>query len=71
MTRGEALKRLNHVDDCNKPINNAEKNYVLFRKLEALGLIKFEEEKKMYNVIVDEASAHNFRMQGYLVEKRK
>ena len=39
MTREEALHKLNSID-------GSERNYVLLKKLEALELIKFEEEKK-------------------------
>lgn len=78
MTREEALKALLDVDHRNKPINKNgnnylykdEYNYVLIEKLKALGLIKFE-EKSMYNVVVDEKAAEDFKLKGYFVEIRK
>lgn len=49
MTREEALKALEIVDISNKPVNKHEDDFVLLQllqKLEALGLIKFDEPKK-------------------------
>ena len=40
MTRAEAINKLNSIDD-------SEENHILLKKLEALGLIKFEEEVKV------------------------
>ena len=46
MTRIEAINKLNLVDTTDRPISANERNYVLLKKLEALGLIKFDQDQK-------------------------
>lgn len=43
-TFAKALDDLNEIDLRNRPISHKEKNYVMLKKLEAIGLITFEEE---------------------------
>ena len=45
MTREEVINKLNHVDITDRPISANERNFVLLKKLEILGLIKLDEEK--------------------------
>jgi len=72
MTREEAYSKMQN-SQAGGPMNRPD---IPFSKLcdylEALGLIKFEEEKKnMYNIVVDEKAASEFRASGYYVELRK
>lgn len=72
MTREEAEKIWNektHPQESHHS-NNISQSKKAIAAYEALGLIKFE-EKSMYNVVVDEKVAKDFKLQGYFVEIRK
>lgn len=49
MKFAEAMQNLNSLDVSNKPISETERNFVLLKKLEALGLLKFEPEPDTNN----------------------
>lgn len=45
MSIEKALKIINDLDARNKPVNSKEVNWLWLKRLEALGLIKFDESK--------------------------
>lgn len=72
MTREEATHAIFN-SQAGKPVGSRDipiKQFVEY--VEALGLIKFDEPKKdMYNIVVDEKAASEFKASGYHVELRK